>query len=85
MHKTNLRKVGGSIVLVVPPAILDLLALQAGASVSLTVEDGRLIIEPQPGPVYSQEEYLAQRDVDFDMSREDREWLDGRPVGNELL
>lgn len=85
MHKTNLRKVGGSVMLVVPPAMLDLLALQAGASVSLTVADGRLIVEPQPGPVYSLEELLARCDAGADIDPGDREWLDGQPVGNELL
>ncbi len=31
MHTTNLRKVGGSVMLTVPPALLDILHLQAGA------------------------------------------------------
>lgn len=44
MHTTNLRKVGGSIMLAVPPAILDLLHLQVGATVSVDVDDGRLVI-----------------------------------------
>ena len=30
MHVTSLRKVGGSIMLAVPPAILDLLHLEVG-------------------------------------------------------
>jgi antitoxin ChpS len=46
MHTTILRKVGGSIMLAVPPAILDLLHLHAGATVGLAVERGRLVIEP---------------------------------------
>ena len=33
MHTTNLRKVGGSVMLAVPPAILDLLHLEVGATV----------------------------------------------------
>ena len=31
MYTTNLRKVGGSVMLAVPPAVLDILHLQAGA------------------------------------------------------
>ena len=46
MHTTNLRKVGGSIMLAVPPALLDLLNLDVGAKVDVGVEDGRLVIEP---------------------------------------
>ncbi len=40
MHTTNLQKVGSSIMLAVPPAILDLLHLQAGATVGMAVEHG---------------------------------------------
>jgi antitoxin ChpS len=39
MHTTSLRKVGGSVMLAVPPAILDLLKLRAGATVGVSVED----------------------------------------------
>jgi len=40
MHTTNLRKVGGSIMLAVPPALLNLLRLKAGATVAVGVENG---------------------------------------------
>lgn len=33
MHTTNLRKVGGSVMLAVPPALLDFLHLEPGAKV----------------------------------------------------
>ncbi|MEQ9335376.1 antitoxin [Thalassobaculum sp.] len=85
MHTTNLRKVGGSIMLAVPPAILDLLKLGAGARVALAVDQGRLIVEPQARPHYSLDELLAQCDASADMGDEDREWLSGAPVGEELI
>jgi antitoxin ChpS len=85
MHTTILRKVGGSIMLAVPPAILDLLHLRAGATVGLAVERGRLVIEPTLRPRYSLDELLAQCDASADLSAEDRAWLDNKPVGNELL
>ena len=85
MHTTNLRRVGGSIMLAVPPAILDLLHLRAGATVGLAVERGRLVIEPTLRPRYSLDELLAQCDASADLSAEDREWLDNKPVGSELL
>ena len=85
MHTTNLRKVGGSIMLAVPPAILDLLHLHAGATVGLAVERGRLVIEPTLRPRYSLDELLAQCDASAELSPEDRAWLDSKPVGSELL
>lgn len=85
MHTTNLRKVGGSVMMAVPPALLDLLHLQAGATVGMAVEHGRLVIEPKPRPRYSLDELLAQCDASAELSIDDREWLDMKPVGGELL
>ena len=85
MHTTNLRKVGGSIMLTVPPAILDILHLHAGATVGLAVDHGRLVVEPILRPRYSLDDLLAQCDASVEVSAEDRVWLDSKPVGRELL
>ena len=85
MHTTNLRKVGGSVMLAVPPAVLDMLHLRAGAMVVLVVDNGRLIVEPQPRRRYTLDELLAQCDPAAEPAQEDREWLDAPPVGRELL
>lgn len=85
MHVTNLRKVGGSVMLAVPPALLDLLHLKAGASVGVTVDGGRLVVEASPRPRYSLAELLAVSDYLEQPSPEDRQWLDAPAVGKELL
>jgi antitoxin ChpS len=85
MYITHLRKVGGSVMLAVPPAILDILHLKAGETVDVTVDDGRLVVEPKLRPRYSLEELLAQCDASAELTAEEREWLDAKPVGNELL
>lgn len=85
MHTTNLRKVGGSVMLAVPPALLDVLQLSAGAKVGLAVDNGRLVVEPKARPRYTLDELLAQCDPAADVATEDREWLDAKPIGNELL
>jgi antitoxin ChpS len=85
MHTTNLRKVGGSVMMAVPPAFLELLQLQAGATVGMAVDHGRLVIEPRPRPRYTLEELLAQCDASAEPTAEDRAWLDMKPLGGELL
>ena len=85
MYTTNLRKVGGSVMLAVPPALLDLLRLGAGASVDIGVENGRLIVVPRTRPRYSLKELMAQCDENAPVDDVDRAWLEARPVGNELL
>lgn len=85
MYTTKLRKVGGSVMLAIPPAFLDVLRLHAGAAVALSVDEGQLVVEPQVRPLYTLDELLAQCDASADPTVEDREWLDGKPVGGELL
>ncbi len=85
MYTTNLRKVGGSIMLAVPPALLDILHLRPGAKVGLAVQSGRLVVEPQQRPRYTLDELLAQCNPRARRSKEEREWLDGKPVGGELI
>ena len=87
MHTTNLRKVGGSVMLAVPPAILDLLHLQAGATVGVAVADGRLVVDPKPRPRYTLAELLAEAETSgtYPLSAEEREWIDAPPVGKELI
>ncbi|HRF10017.1 MAG TPA: antitoxin [Xanthobacteraceae bacterium] len=85
MHITNLRKVGGSVMLAVPPALLDVLHLSAGAKVSLAVDNGRLVVEPNARPRYSLDELLSQCDPSAELPTEDLVWLDAKPVGSELL
>lgn len=89
MHTTNLRKVGGSVMLAIPPALLDILQLQPGVKVGIAVESGRLIVEARPRPRYTLNELLAQCNPKARRSKQgskqDREWLDSKPVGGELI
>ena len=85
MHITNLRKVGGSVMLAVPPALLELLQLKAGAPVGAAVDGRRLIVEASPRPRYTLAELLAASDYSEPVTPEDREWLDAPAVGKEIL
>ena len=85
MHKTTLRKVGGSVMLTVPPAILDLLHLQAGSTVGVIVDNGRLVVEPRARPRFTLAELLAASDYSQPQPPEEREWVDAPAVGGELL
>jgi antitoxin ChpS len=72
MYTTRLKKVGGSIMLAVPPAVLKTLELSTDSEVGMTINNGCLIIEPQKRPHYSLEELLAQCDPHAEMSEEER-------------
>jgi len=85
MYTTHLRKVGGSVMLTIPPALLDVLRLSAGANVGLAVDSGRLVVEPSPRPRYTLDELLAQCDASAELTAQEREWLDAPAVGRELI
>ncbi len=85
MHTTNLRKVGGSVMLAVPPALLNILRLIPGAKVGVTVENGRLVVEPRQRPRYTLDELLAQCNPKAARRKEDREWVTGKPTGREII
>ncbi|HAT7591659.1 antitoxin [Citrobacter sp. TBCS-15] len=85
MYTTRLKKVGGSVLLAVPPAVLKTLGQSTDSEVGMTIDDGCLIIEPQKRPRYSLEELLAQCDPHAEMSDEDRIWIDAPAMGKEVL
>jgi antitoxin ChpS len=75
--------------LAVPPALLKILQLQPGAKVGVAVESGRLIVEARPRPRYTLAELLDQCSPKARRSKQDskreREWLNSKPVGRELI
>ncbi len=75
MLTATLRKVGGSVMLSVPPSILEALHLFTGATVGLCVEHGRQIIQPQPRRGYRLADLLAQCDPSAEPP-DDRAWLE---------
>jgi antitoxin ChpS len=85
MQTTQLRKVGGSVMLSIPPSLLNILHLKAGATVGIDVQNNQLIIDPSPRPRYSLEALLSACDEHMPLSDEDKAWANQPPVGQELL
>lgn len=84
MHIATLRTVGGSVMMAIPKAILEALGLSANEKVGLSVADGRLVVEPTPRPRYSLADLVAQCDPAAPASKEEREWMNLEPVGDEV-
>lgn len=84
MSTGRLRKVGGSVMLAVPPSILDSMGLAADRLVSLEIVDGSLVVNPAR-PRYRLDELLDQGDPAGPLTDEDRTFLDSPPVGREEI
>ena len=64
-HLARLRKVGGSVMLVIPKAMLDALDLASDASVGLSIKAGRLIVDPKKRRRYSLDELCKRFAIDL--------------------
>jgi antitoxin ChpS len=83
-YQTKLRKVGGSVMIAIPPVVLDELGLVAGAAMDIAVKSQKLVLEPRSRRRYTLDELLKQaRPVK--RSKADRAWTAGGPVGRELI
>ena len=80
MHTATLRAVGGSVSVSLPRQMLRTLGLEAGASVAVTIEDGRLVLSPTR-PRYSLDDLLAGMKPG-DMPTADG-WGDAAPAGKD--
>jgi antitoxin ChpS len=81
MHTATLRAVGGSVSVTLPRQMLRTLGLAAGASVAVTLEDGRLVLAPAR-PRYTLDELLAGMKPG-DMPKAP-DWADAKPKGREV-
>jgi antitoxin ChpS len=71
--------------LAIPKPMLDALDLAPNASVGLSIEAGRLVVDPKKRRRYSLDELLAQCKPSTRRSRNDRDWLQDPPAGRELI
>jgi antitoxin ChpS len=83
--QTNLRKVGGSVMMAVSPAFLEELKIHSGSMVDVALLEGRLVVKPITKPKYKLADLLAKCNAKAKMPKEDQHWLELAPVGNEIL
>jgi len=89
MTTLTLRKVGGSTMLALSPALLQILGRRAGEQVVIK-ESGRLIIEPKVArrrvSKYNLSDLLKEQEKIQAELDKDRDWVTKkRPVGEEIL
>lgn len=83
--RSKFRRVGGSTMIAVPPAILEALALAPGAEVSMEARGGKLVITPVSKSAPTLAGLLAQCDPKAKPPSPDKAWTAGRARGKELI
>lgn len=85
-HPARLRKVGGSVMVAIPPAVLDELKLKPDADVDVSVKAGRMIIDPKKArPRYTLDQLLKEARKAKNAKFKDRAWLNMPRVGREII
>jgi antitoxin MazE len=86
MTTAVIRKWGNSLALRIPRDIAAVLDLSEATEVTISTEDGRLVIVPRHAPEYVLDDLLRGcKPVHFRRTTEDREWLGAAAVGKEAL
>ncbi len=85
MTTAILRRIGGSVMVAIPPAFLDQLKLEARARVEVALEGDHLTLRPAARPRYRLAELLAQCDADALPPGEDVAWTGGGATGVEII
>lgn len=80
MIYTNLRKVGGSVMLAVPPVLLKKLGLDVGKEVSLDVQGEKLLVEARKKPSYKLADLVLEHQT---LHLKQDAWVGMKPVGRE--
>jgi antitoxin ChpS len=81
----RLRKVGGSVMLAIPKPMIEALDLAPNASVELSINSGKLVVDPQKRRRYTLDELLAQCKPSRRRAPADRAWTAGAPAARELI
>jgi antitoxin ChpS len=82
MTIAKLRRVGGSTMLAIPPAMMEALQLTLDTPVSLRVDSGKLTVAAAR-PRYKLADLLAQCEGG-PLSEEDKVWINATSVGREI-
>ena len=90
MSIATLRKLGGSTVVAIPPAMLELLKCHSGDAVNFTFSEGCIEIRPTKKGKMSLSERLtlyrtAKALKTKEETLEDAAWLNDTAVGKEIL
>ena len=82
----TIKKWGNSLATRIPKAVVESVDLHLNQEVDIEAVNGKIIITPiHKKKEYKLEELLSQCKAEsMKLTKEDREWLDAKPVGREV-
>ena len=84
MTQVTIRKSGGASIISIPKVILRTLALDAGASLDLSIEDNKIILTPIKESLTLEAILEGSPKSALRLTEEDQLWLNSQSVGKEI-
>ena len=83
MTAISVRQSGGANIISIPKAITQALNLHTGSKLDLSLEDNKIVLTPITEQTSLEELLAGSPQACFQLSDEDKEWLDEKPTGRE--
>ncbi len=84
MTSIAVRQSGGANIVSIPKAIVQTLGLHVGSKLDLSIKDNRIILTPINEELSLDELLKGSPKKCFQVTEEDREWINAKPVGKEF-
>jgi AbrB family looped-hinge helix DNA binding protein len=85
MASVLIRQSGGANIVSIPKAIVKTLGLHTGSKLDLSIKGKQIILTPVEEEITLQSLLAGSPKECFEITEEDREWLDITAVGKEVL
>ncbi len=81
----TIKKWGNSLATRIPKAVVESIGLHFNQEVDIEAVDGKIIITPSKTIEYDLDDLLRQCKPDqMELTKEEKEWINSAPVGNEV-
>jgi antitoxin component of MazEF toxin-antitoxin module len=84
MTQVAIRQSGGANIISIPKVILRTLALDAGASLDLSIEGNKIILTPIKESLTLEAILEGRPKSALRLTEEDQLWLNNQPIGKEI-
>ena len=84
MSAIAIRQSGGANIISLPKAIVKTLGLHVGSKLDLSIVDNHIVLTPVEDELTLDSLLANSPKEGFEVTKEDREWLDSQPIGREV-
>ncbi len=85
MTAVTIRQSGGANIVSIPKAIVKTLSLHTGSKLELSIQDNNIVLSPIEEELTLESLLTGSPKACFAITEEDKEWMNDKPVGKEII